>query len=85
MGGSALPLQQVERAEVVMADPKELEEVADAILRVRRLSAVQRHQELDTPLRLAEEWARKQYRKVSEQSDGENPCGLNGRPLPTDL
>ena len=68
-----------------MADPKELEEVADAILRVRRLSAVQRHQELDTPLRLAEEWARKQYRKVSEQSDGENPCGLNGRPLPTDL
>jgi hypothetical protein len=59
-----------------MADPRELEEAADAILRIRRLSAVQRHQELDTPLRQAEEWARKQYRKVSEQSGDENP----GRP-----
>ena len=59
-----------------MADPRELEEAADAIFRIRLLSAVQRHQELDTPLRLAEEWARQQYRKVSEQSGGENP----GRP-----
>ena len=49
-----------------MADPKDLQEAADAIHEVRGLPAVQRHIELEEPLRQAEEWARKQYRKVRE-------------------
>jgi hypothetical protein len=49
-----------------MANPKELLEAAEAILALRRLPAVQRHKEMDGPLRLAEEWARSQYLKVSE-------------------
>jgi hypothetical protein len=57
----------------MMADPKELEEAADAILRLRRLPAVQRHKELDERLRQAEEWARKHYRKVTEQPDERRP------------
>ena len=39
-----------------MADPKDLQEAADAIHEVRGLAAVQRHKELDDPLRQAEEW-----------------------------
>ena len=51
-----------------MADPKDLQEAADAIHEVRGLAAVQRHKELDDPLREAEEWARKEYRKVRERN-----------------
>ena len=54
-----------------MADPRELEEAADAILRVRQLPAVGRHPELDGPLHQAEEWARRHYHKVTEQPDDE--------------
>jgi hypothetical protein len=64
-----------------MADAKELQEAADAINQVRGLAAVQRHKELDAPLRQAEEWARKEYRKVRECNGepdkgtvGNNPC-----------
>jgi len=57
-----------------MADPKELQEVADAILQVRRLRAVQRHQELAEPLQRAEEWARNLYRKVTEQLPDADPA-----------
>ena len=53
-----------------MAEPKELQEAADAIHKVRSLAAVQRHKELDDPLRQAEEWARKEYRKVREENGG---------------
>ena len=52
-----------------MADPKDLQEAADAIHKVRGLAAVQRHEELDDPLRQAEDWARKEYRKVRERND----------------
>ena len=52
-----------------MANPEELQEAADAILNVLRLPAVERHDELNEPLRQAEEWARKEYRKVSEDKD----------------
>jgi hypothetical protein len=36
-----------------MADPKDLREAADAIRDVRRLTAVQRHPELEDPLKQA--------------------------------
>ena len=39
-----------------MADPKDLQEAAKAIHDVRALPAVQRHKELDVPLRQAEDW-----------------------------
>jgi len=45
---------------------RDLQEAADAIHEIRALPAVQRHKELDEPLRQAEEWARKEYRKVRE-------------------
>jgi hypothetical protein len=51
-----------------MADPKDLQEAAEAIHQVRGLAAVQRHKELDEPLGQAEEWARKEYRKVREEN-----------------
>lgn len=51
-----------------MADPKDLQEAADAIHKVRDLAAVQRHKELDDPLRQAEDWARQEYRKVRERN-----------------
>ena len=60
-----------------MADPKELEEAAEAILRVRQLPAARRHQELDGPLHEAEEWARKHYRKVTEQPEDNNNSKIN--------
>jgi len=60
-----------------MADPKELEEAADAIRRIRGLPAVQRHKELDEPLREAEEWARKEYRKVRERNGDRNAGDVN--------
>ena len=53
-----------------MADPQDLREAADAIRLIRALAAVQRHKELDEPLRRAEEWARKEYRKVREENGG---------------
>ena len=60
-----------------MADPRELEEAANAILRVRRLPAVRRHQELDGPLGEAEEWARNHYGKVTEQAYHDKPNHIN--------
>jgi hypothetical protein len=55
-----------------MADTKELQEAADAIRSIRGLPAVQRHKELDEPLRQAEEWARREYRKVRERNGDRN-------------
>jgi len=62
--------------ELHMANPKELQEAADAIREVRRLPAVQRHRELEDLLRRAEEWARREYLKVSEGNGDRN----RGRP-----
>jgi hypothetical protein len=56
-----------------MADPRDLKEAAEAIHGVRALPAVQRHKELDDPLRQAEEWARKEYRKVRERNGNAEP------------
>jgi hypothetical protein len=56
-----------------MADPRDLKEAADAIRDVRRLPAIQRHKELDEPLGRAEEWARQEYRKVSEEDGFQMP------------
>jgi len=58
-----------------MANPKELQEAAEAIRDVRRLPAVQRHQQLADLLHQAEEWARKEYCKVSEKKDGQFDAG----------
>ncbi len=55
-----------------MADTKELQEAADAIRSIRGLPAVQRHKELDEPLRQAEEWARREYHKVRERNGDGN-------------
>ena len=55
-----------------MANPKELQEAAEAIRDVRRLPAVQRHQQLEDLLRQAEEWAQKEYWKVSEKKNDQN-------------
>jgi len=55
-----------------MANPKELQEAAAAIRDVRRLPAVQRHKELDGLLQRAEEWARREYLKVSEKNGDQN-------------
>jgi len=52
-----------------MANPEELLEAAEAIRDVRRLPAVQRHQQLENLLQQAEVWARKEYCKVSEMKD----------------
>jgi hypothetical protein len=60
-----------------MADPKDLQEAADAIRDIRALAAVRRHKELDEPLRQAEEWARKEYRKVRERN-GDRDAGDAG-------
>jgi len=56
-----------------MADPRDLKEAADAIRDVRRLAAIQRHKELDEALGRAEEWARKEYRKVREEDGFQMP------------
>jgi hypothetical protein len=61
-----------------MANPKELQEAAEAIREVRRLPAVQRHQQLEDLLQQAEEWARKEYCKVSEKKDDQNDAGQIG-------
>ena len=61
-----------------MANPKELQEAAEAIRDVRRLPAVQRHQQLEELLQQAEEWARMEYYKVSEKRDEQNDAGANG-------
>ena len=66
-----------------MADPKELQEAADAILQVRRLPAVQRHQELAEALQLAEEWARNLYCKVTEQLADADPARAETSPSAT--
>jgi hypothetical protein len=61
-----------------MANPKELQEAAEAIRDVRRLPAVQRHQKLEDLLQQAEQWALKEYCKVSEKQDDQNDAGANG-------
>jgi len=53
-----------------MADAKDLQEVAEAIHRIRDLAAVPRHKELSEPLRQAEDWARQEYQKVREGRNG---------------
>ena len=60
-----------------MANPKELQEAAEAIRDVRRLPAVQRHQQLEDLLQQAEEWARNEYCKVSEKKDDQNDAVAN--------
>jgi hypothetical protein len=62
---------------MLMANPKELQEAAEAIRDVRRLPAVQRHQQLEDLLQQAEVWARKEYCKVSEMKDDQNDAGAN--------
>lgn len=52
---------------------------ADAIHAIRELAAVQRHRELSDPLRQAEEWARREYRKVCELND--DPDRTAGAPV----
>jgi hypothetical protein len=67
-----------------MADPKDLQEAADAIHEVRGFAAVQRHKELDVPLRQAEEWARKEYDKVRERiGDTDSSIIGNNRTIKT--
>jgi hypothetical protein len=44
------------------------QEAADAIHGIHGLPAVQRHKELEEPLRHAEEWARREYLKVRERN-----------------
>ena len=61
-----------------MANPKELQEAADAIRDVRRLPAVQRHEQLESLLQRAEEWARREYRKVSEKNGDHNAANATG-------
>jgi hypothetical protein len=63
-----------------MANPQDLQEAADAIRAIRALPAVQRHQELDEPLRRAEEWAQKQYRKVREENGHQGAGNLRNDP-----
>ena len=65
-----------------MADPKDLQEAADAIRGIRRLAAVVRHRELDEPLRQAEEWARQEYRKVRERNGDRDAGNLQNDPRP---
>jgi hypothetical protein len=62
-----------------MADPKDLKEAADAIRDLRQMPAIQRHKELDEPLGRAEEWARKEYRKVSEENGVQKPGSPTNR------
>ena len=69
-----------EKGSIDMADPQDLQEAADAIRAVRALPAVQRHQELDEPLRRAEEWARKEYRKVREENGDPGAGNLRNDP-----
>src|SRR5262249_54984467 len=64
--------------ELDMANPKELQEAAEAIRNVRRLPAVHRHRQLEDLLQRAEEWARKEYCKVSEKKDDENATSTKG-------
>ena len=47
---------------------------------IRGLAAVQGHKELDDPLRLAEDWARKEYRKVSERNGDPDTSGIGNNP-----
>lgn len=61
-----------------MANPKELQEAAKAIRDVRRLPAVRRHKELEDLLRRAEEWARREYRKVCEENGDWNAARAPG-------
>ena len=64
----------------IMADPHDLQEAADAIHEVRGLAAVQRHKELDVPLRQAEEWAKKEYDKVSERIGDRDASVIDNNP-----
>jgi hypothetical protein len=74
---SSIDSAQHTTLELDMANPKELQEAAEAIRNVRRLPAVQRHRQLEDLLQRAEEWARKEYYKVSEYKD-ENAASAKG-------
>ena len=74
--------RQIQLGSFDMADPKDLQEAADAIRGVRGLQAVQRHKELDEPLRKAEEWARKEYRKVRERNGDRDAGNRRNDPRP---
>ena len=65
-----------------MADPKDLQEAADAIHEIRGLQAVRRHKELEEPLRQAEEWARREYRKVRERNGDPDASAIRNNPIP---
>ena len=65
-----------------MADPKDLQEAAEAIRNIRGLPAVVRHRELDEPLWQAEEWARKEYRKVRERNGDRDASDMRNDPHP---
>ena len=67
IGPSCPKLSARTRTRPITDDPKDLKKAADVIHEVRGLAAVQRHKDLDVPLRQAEEWARKEYDKVRER------------------
>jgi hypothetical protein len=68
-----------------MANPEELLEAAEAIRDVRRLPAVQRHEHLEDLLQKAEEWARREYCKVSEGMTTRTPDSESKCPSSTDV
>ena len=68
-----------------MANPDELLEAAEAIRNVRRLPAVQRHEQLEDVLQKAEEWARREYWKVSEGMTIRTPDPESKYPSSTDV
>ena len=68
-----------------MANPKELQEAAEAIRSVRRLPAVQRHWQLEDLLQRAEEWAQREYCKVSEGMTTRTPDPESKYPSSTDV
>jgi hypothetical protein len=71
--------------ELDMANPEELLEAAEAIRDVRRLPAVQRHEQLEDLLQKAEEWARREYCKVSEGMTTRTPDSESKYPSSTDV
>jgi len=62
-----------------MPNPIELQEAAEAIRNIRRLPAVQQHKQLDDPLQQSEEWAQREYWKVSEKNNDQRTGSAKGR------
>lgn len=50
-------------------NPQELIDAADKIEHLRETPVVKRHKELETPLKVAEEWARKHFNQVTEKEE----------------